>query len=248
MSEPLELAAVQRDDVLLDRLARRDACAADAHVVAALLAGLRADICADEDPPSAEGEGEARRRPVVPSARRRAARPAVAGLVAAAFLLSATGVAAAASRATPGSVLWPVAQVVAPAHVHSVMARERVLRSLAVAKTQAGRGDSVGARASLDDAISRVDEVHDADGRSTLEAKVTALRILLDGPAPAPGSPPAGGPLPSASPVQPSPGGSPEPSASPDPSPAPSPDPTSTPDPSVAPTPGTLSSPAAAPS
>lgn len=233
MSEPLELAAVQRDDLLLDLLGRRERTPGD--FISVVLAGLRADVSgSDEWLPADEAVISS------PSVRRRVARPLLAGGVVAGILLSATGIAAAAARATPGSVLWPVTQVVATKHAHSVMARERVLRSLAVAKKQAIRGDAAAARASLDDARSRVDEVRDSDGRSTLQARLAELQAIVDGTAPLPVQPPVAT-SPSPSPAPPSPVAAPSASPSPVPSPSPTPDPTPTPDPSP------LSSPGAAP-
>lgn len=244
MSEPLELAAVQRDDVLLDRLGRREYVGESGSLVTTLLAGWRTDISDGAESLPKEAAEDTR---VVSSAGRRAARPVVAGFVAAAVLLSASGVAAAAARATPGSVLWPVTQVVAPSHAHSVVAREHVLRSLAVARKQASQGDKAAARATLADAVSRVDEVDAGDGKSTLQAKLKEFGKQLDGGGPIPAAPPPG-PAPSASPVAPSPSAAaqPSPAPAPDPSQAPSPDPTPTSDPTPPGSPGDPPTPDAA--
>ena len=239
MSPPLELAAVQRDDALLDRVALRLPIAGGTDPVAVLLTGWVADICDEEGSPPAEVI-----RPVGPSARRRSSRPAIVGLIAAAVLVSVSGVAVAATRASPGSVLWPVTRMVASHHAHSMLARERVLRSLAVAQRQAAQGNAAAARVNLDEARSRVDEVQPVDGKSSLQARLAALQAALNssGAGSAPPDPAGSGTAAQSPPAeQPSPIPSPSSDPSPSPGPSPSAEPTPSPDPSPTGSPAAVS-------
>lgn len=232
MNEPLELAAVQRDDTLLDRIGSRLEPVGGSDAVAALLLQWRADICDDEQAPPDEG-----RAPAIVTVPRRSARPLLGAIVMAGVLLSASGVAAAATRAAPGSVLWPVTQVVAARHAQSVLARERVLQSLAVAQRQATRGNKVAAQASLDDAMDGVGQVQAADGKSKLQAQVAAMQAALNSAAVAAAAAPqpSASPAPSPSAGQPTAAASASATPAPSPSPAASADPSPTPDPSPAP-------------
>jgi hypothetical protein len=220
VNAPLELGAVQRDDALLDRMGQRQQDGDRTDLVTALLVGWRTDITDGDAPPEVAAtepsdDSETASAPAKParagaSGRRRSARPLVLGVGLVAVLLSATGVAAA--RATPGSVLWPVTRVVASRHAHSVMAREHVLESLAAARRQAGRGNAAAARASLDDARNRVDEVQPGDGKSNLETRVADLQKMLDGSGAVTAPPQAGDPGSTPQPVDPSTAASPSPS------------------------------------
>jgi hypothetical protein len=252
VNAPLELGAVQRDDALLDRIGQRQQDGDRTDLVTALLVGWRTDITDGDAPlevaaPDTSEGTETASAPADPptagaSGRRRSARPLILGVGLVVVLLSATGVAAA--RATPGSVLWPVTKVVASRHAHSVMAREHVLESLAAARKQAGRGNAAAARASLDEATDRVDEVQPGDGKSNLQSRLADLEKMLDGSGAVTAPPQDGNPGPTPQPVDPSTAASPSPSDTPEtsPTPAPPPEPTPSPvpspaDPSLAPTP-----------
>jgi hypothetical protein len=220
MNPPLELSAVQRDDALLDQVGQRQHVADGTDLVAALLVGWVTDICDEGGSPPVEVS-----LPTATSTRRRSGRPVIVGLVATAVLVSASSVAVAATRATPGSVLWPVTRVVAARHAQSVLARERVLRSLAVAQRQAAQGNAAAAAANLDDARSRVGDVQPVDGKSSLQAKVAALQAALDhsgagttnptGPGTASVPPPDPQPSPTSSPTASPDAASPAPDAAP---------------------------------
>ncbi len=253
MSQPLELANVQRDDGLLDCIGLQQPFAEGTDAVAAALVRWRSDIY-DGDPrpvfapvapstvPVYAASSRQASRPQHPgrSGPRRSVRPVLGGLIMVTVVLSASGIAAAAARATPGSVLWPVTQVVAARHAHSIEARDRVLRALATAQKQAVHGNKKAARVTLNDAIGRVDEVQAADGKWNLQVRVAALSAALDGSGGLPVKPQPGATTPPTPPASPSPDASPSPSPAPSPSDIPSPDPS----PSADSTPGATHAPA----
>ncbi len=220
MSPPLELAAVQRDDVLLDRLAVGLDPFDAADETAVLLRGWRADVLRDIEPGAPEEPA-----PVRASASRRSARPVVVAAVLAA-LFSLGGVAAAATQASPGSVLWPVTKLVAHGHALSVQARADVRDALRQAQQQSAAGDRAGALATLRGALQRLRAVHSGDGAAGLRAAVMQLETSL-GAAPGSGDGAAPAPAVTATP-------SPPPAPSPAVTSAPTPEPTPTPDPTPA--------------
>ncbi|MDQ6873851.1 MAG: anti-sigma-D factor RsdA, partial [Actinomycetota bacterium] len=169
----LELAAVQRDDALLDRIGAGQPVRADDPVTSLLV-----EWCTDvrsEVAPSALHEVEP--APIA-SMRRRSVRPVVVGVILMG-VVGAGGVAAAATQAGPQSVLWPVAQLVAPAHAHSLQARDDVRSSLRRAHRQAMAGDRTGALATLRAATSRLSEVRAEDGAHRLWAQVRQMQTAL---------------------------------------------------------------------
>lgn len=223
----LELAAVQRDDALLDRVGSgQPAGAADD-----LLTSLLVDWCADvRSPALPAGLQDVEATRVIVTVRRRSVRPVVVGVILMG-IVGAGGVAAAATQAGPQSVLWPVAELVAPAHAHSLEARDDVHSSLRRARRQAVAGDRTGALATLRAALGRLADVRAQDGAHRLRAQVLKMQTTVAGSAdqnpavPPPGPPVVAVPTPS---ITPSASATPEPAttasaaASPAP-PAPSP-------------------------
>lgn len=234
MSDPLQLAVVKQDDELLDRLGQGLSAHEHDDDTARLLLDWRADIFGQLP---VVDRLETAAPPALPLLRRRMRLPrpslrlagAAAGLVG---VLSSLGVGAAASKASPDSVLFPLTKVVASQHAESVQARDDVWAALQLAERQAAAGDTAGARLTLAAAQRRVADVRPEDGRDALRAQVRAAQSKLRTP-PAPAASPTGGPAAGLSPtVAPGP-----PSPAAQSSPEPGPNPESTPDPAPAPTP-----------
>lgn len=208
----LELAAVQRDDALLDRVGSGQPAGAADDLLTSLLVEWCADVRSQAVPAGLQ-EVEATR--IIVTVRRRSVRPVVVGVILMG-IVGAGGVAAAATQAGPQSVLWPVAEIVAPAHAHSVEARDAVRSSLRRAHRQAVAGDRTGALATLRAALRRLADVRAQDGAHRLRAQVLQMETTVAGsadrsPAVPPSSPPVvAAPTPS---ITPSASPTPEPAA-----------------------------------
>lgn len=244
MSEPLALAVVREDDRLLDRLAQGRPSSGQDDSLSTVLLAWRGDIL--DQLPIDDGF-ESAVAPAAPTRHRLRVRPsgtrARSAVVAAgvAGLLAALGVTAAASQATPGSVLFPLTKVVAAQHAQSVQAREDVRAALQRAERQAAEGDMAGASETLRSAQQRVTDVRAQDGRAALLAQLRQAESSVGTPT-APGVSATAGPSAAPSPPavpnlpSPTPQSSPEPEPTPQPtSPPPEPSPEPTPSPAAAP-------------
>ncbi len=238
MSGPLELTAVGDDDELLDRIGQGGSLHDDDDAVAEMLFGWRADIVDDADDrwaAAARAASPAALHP--PRVRPYARRPSLRSAAAAAAMigvLSSLAVAAAASQASPDSVLFPLTRVVASQHAESVQARDDVRAALQRAQAQADAGHRVAARKTLRAAQLRTADIRPDDGRAALRAQVDRALARLAVPAPPavrPSALPAPTPEPSSAPTPPRPSAPlPEKSAPSSPTPQASPSPVRTPD------------------
>jgi len=173
--EPVDLARVAADDVLLSAVARGAATPGDDDVTAMLLA-WRADLDEGADDVSrnatlvgaALADGTARRP------RRRIGL--AAAVVAAAAL--ATGVLVGSDHAGPGDPLWPVTRVVHPQR-SEVRAAEHAISQAQVAT--AG-GDQERARRLLDQARQHIARIEDPAVADRLTVDVTTLLQTLTDP------------------------------------------------------------------
>lgn len=183
MTGPVDLVAVQQDDLLLDRLGQGLGLRRDDDDVAALLATWRADLADDSLDAAEPGFVPALPPLEVPPAgtRRRYARPVVVGLVLAGVVASAGGVAAAAAQATPGSTLWPLTKVVAPEHAQSAQARNDVEKELKTARSQARHGHIGAAKQSLHKAEVRISQVAPDDNQARLRAELEQVKAATVG-------------------------------------------------------------------
>jgi hypothetical protein len=160
--QPLDVATIAADDLLLDALGQGRRLE-QADEVAAMLAAWRADLDGDE---SAAGDAGV----AAPPARIRRVRPLTRLAVAAALLLVVGGgLTVAASGAKPGSPLWPITQVVFPEQAHVAAAQDAIDR--------ARRAAAEGRR---DDAQRLVDEADGLIGKVTSPADAQRLRAELD--------------------------------------------------------------------
>ncbi|MCA1656412.1 MAG: hypothetical protein LC713_01650, partial [Actinobacteria bacterium] len=189
MTDVLQLEAVQRDDVLLDRIAEGD-LPADADAVCAGLAAWSRHISTAPEPPPAVPASMAEPEPEFEPSARRLTRPVIVGLILVGAIASSGGVAAAAAQAGPGSVLWPVTKIVAPRHAESMEAARDILAAVSKARQLAGQGESTSALRTLQHALDQINKVGRGDGRSTLRAQVTELQAALRDSAPIDAVPP----------------------------------------------------------
>lgn len=177
--EPIDLAAVQADDELIDALAAgRDLPSgrpyhADDQVVA-LLSAWRAGVVAEPIPELLDIDAavaavrtppRTARRP--PSAKARHLAPAAA---AAAFLvLVGGGVSLGSATAQPDSVLWPVSEMLLPARAASVQAAVRVSTKIESAKQALNEGEPAVAAAELSQARADLSAVRPQEGQAQLD-------------------------------------------------------------------------------
>ncbi len=239
MTGPVDIVAVQHDDMLLDRLGSAVGLRPSDDEVAALLDAWRADLADEElvlvERPVLEPLPPVELPPAVSG--RRYTRALVVGAVLAGVIGSAGGVAAAAAQATPGSVLWPVTKVVAPGHAQHAEAREYTDAALGIARRLRTQGDTKGAMKTLLTALQQARAAHADDLATQLQKEIAAL---------SPAEAPTAG-LPTTSPAPQASASPPAPSASPTDA-APSLEPSTTPTPSptadaVAPSPAVSASP-----
>ncbi|WP_238005563.1 anti-sigma-D factor RsdA [Dactylosporangium sp. AC04546] len=193
--QPVDLAAVQADDALLDALGRGEP-APDGDDLAGLLAAWRADLDTDlpADDISADGilvvsaEPPADEQQVaepVPLRRRGTGlRRAFAGVAAAALILG--GLALGAHRSGPDGPLWPITRVLYPQVVDARAAEHAIAQAADAAA--AGRYDE--ARRLLDTATGYAQQVGDPATRQRLLDRIDEIRRSLP-TAPAPTAQPS---------------------------------------------------------
>ena len=176
--QPFDLAAVQRDDALIDALASGGdvpTATAEEYRLASLLAGWRAEIVAPElpsgptlDEVAAAVDAEIARDQTPRRGSLRLLRP-VAGAAAAIAVVMA-GITVGSYNAQPGDPLWKVKSVVFTERANSTVAGIDTKNNLEEAERMIRSGDSEGAMAVLESASKRVGAVSDSAKRDELNA------------------------------------------------------------------------------
>lgn len=187
MSEqPVDLGAVARDDALLDALGRGSQQPPDDEF-ATMLAAWRADLSTDEE--------VADPTPVQKPTLARRGRLARIVLAAAAAVLALAGTATVvASRAEPGSPLWPITTVVYADRADSLVAAQDARHAIAQARDAVAAGRFAEADRLLNRATALAGRVRDAGTRQPLLDEVVAVQALLPAATPAPTTSRAQGP------------------------------------------------------
>ena len=175
---PVDIAAVRRDDELIDAIASDGPVATDStdeYQIASLLANWRAELtmpplpaAPDLDTVFAAVNQEIGARAARASAggRLRLVRPIVGA--AAAIALVVGGMTAFSYNAEPGDPLWKVKQVVFSEQANSTMANIETSSDLEEAQKLLDNGKPAAAKEKLEHAASRVTEVNDAQDRDAL--------------------------------------------------------------------------------
>ncbi|MGW0041748.1 anti-sigma-D factor RsdA [Rhodococcus sp. NPDC003348] len=176
--EPFDLAAVQRDDALLDALAGGGEVATsteEEYRLASLLAGWRAEIVGPDlpagptlDEAAAAVDRELGRRRSPQRGGLRLLRP-VAGAAAAIAVVMA-GATVFSYNAQPGDPLWRVKEVVFTERANSTVASIDTANTLEEAERMIKSGDAQGAMTVLQSASKRVGDVNDSAKRDELNA------------------------------------------------------------------------------
>lgn len=192
---PDDIEGIHADDLLLDSLGRGEA-APDDDTVAAMLAAWRADL-ADERPtvraaaPGGVAEAGESDAPTmllpeltsVPTladrkgrTRHRLSRPRAIAVAATLTLLAALGgVCVASLDATPGSLLWPISQILNPDRADVLRAQEAIDR----ARRAVDQGRYADAANLISQAQSLINQVPDPTDQQRLRAELDALRREL---------------------------------------------------------------------
>lgn len=195
---PVDIAAVRRDDALIDAIASDGPVATDStgeYQVAALLANWRAEITAPPMPAAPDMDAivaavnqeiGARDARVSGGHKLRLVRP-IAG-AAAAIALVVGGMTAVSYGAQPGDPLWKVKEVVFSDQASSTVANSDATADLEQAEQLIASGNVAEAKTYLDRASSRVGDVKDDAARQELLARWEKLKAELQkkaAPAPA---------------------------------------------------------------
>lgn len=195
---PVDIAAVRRDDALIDAIASDGPVATDStdeYQVAALLANWRAEITAPPMPAAPDmdaivaavnQEVGARDARVTGGHKLRLVRP-IAG-AAAAVALVVGGMTAVSYGAQPGDPLWKVKEVVFSDQASSTVANSDATADLDQAEQLIANGNVAEAKTYLDRASARVGDVKDDAARQELLARWEKLKAELQkkaAPAPA---------------------------------------------------------------
>lgn len=179
-SAPVDIAAVRRDDALIDAIAGDGPVAtdsADEYQVATLLANWRAEITAPPLPAAPDMEAiaaavdqeiAARNTRASSGHKLRLVRP-IAG-AAAAIALIVGAMTAVSYNAQPGDPLWKVKEVVFSDQADSTMANSDTTSDLQRAEQLIASGDIAQAKVFLDRASSRVGDVKADSDRENLQA------------------------------------------------------------------------------
>lgn len=182
---PVDLAAVQADDALLNTLGRADVARgdADAELARVLVAWRRevdtesisqlVDIDTAVATISAARKSASRRHPVL--------RPVAAA--AAVLVVAFSGVGLVAKSAQPGDQLFPLTKVLYADYARSVETAEKVETELAQAKTALAEGKTSQAKESLALVREQLPVVNEAEGRTRLAIEHRELEQRLGGPA-----------------------------------------------------------------
>lgn len=238
---PVDLAAVQADDALLNTLGRADVVRDDTDAeLARVLVAWRREVGTEPigqlvDIDTAADTISAARKP---ASRRHSVLGAVAA-AAAVLVVAFAGVGLGAKSAEPGDIWFPLTKVLYSEYARSVEAKEMVETELDQAQTALEEGDTSQARQSLERVQEHLAVIAEEQGRDRLTTEHRKLEEMLQG-APSPtesASPPPPPPPVSGAPVEPpvSPSAPATPTTTVEP-PGESKPPTTTPSPSSSPT------------
>lgn len=179
---PVDLAAVQADDALLDMLGGVERDLTDA-ALARVLVAWRRDVDAEPigelvDTDTAVAAISATRTP--PAARRPVL--AVVSAVVASLVIAFSGLGLVAKSAQPGDRLWPVTQVLYGDYARSVEAARAAEADLRAADAALQRGDLEQARRHHDRARQLLPSIAPEQGRDQIAAAADRLdAVLRDG-------------------------------------------------------------------
>ncbi|MGO4204389.1 anti-sigma-D factor RsdA [Rhodococcus sp. TAF43] len=189
---PVDVAAVRRDDALIDAIAGDRPVATDSpeeYQVAALLANWRTEILAQPLPAEPdlddivarvhrelEAQDSLSTRSRSGRSQLRLLRPIAAA--AAVVAIAMGGMSIFSYNAEPGDPLWGVKQVVFTERAASTVAKIDTTSNLQEAERLIASGDAVGAKAKLDSAGARASAVNEAGTRD--ELNVWRDRLLTE--------------------------------------------------------------------
>ncbi|WP_406688678.1 anti-sigma-D factor RsdA [Saccharopolyspora sp. ID03-671] len=184
--EPIDLAALQEDDLLLDALGGTNpdvpASADGAPSLEELLVAWRQDVdsapigdLVDTDTAVAAIAEAGRPRSFL---RRRHLVPVATA--AAVLMITFTGVGVAARDAQPGDMLWGVAQVLYTDHTRAVQAAASARTDLDTAESEVDRGNRLAAEEALRSAKEHMAKVDAENGLSELKAAHESLTKRID--------------------------------------------------------------------
>ncbi|MGQ0777380.1 MAG: anti-sigma-D factor RsdA [Pseudonocardiales bacterium] len=180
---PVDLAAVQADDALLNTLGRADVVRDDTDTeLARVLVAWRREIDTESFGPWVDTDTAAAR---ISAARRPAPRRhSVLGAVAAAaavLVVAFAGVGLGAKSAQPGDIWFPLTKVLYSEYARSVEAAMVVETELDQAETALEKGDTSQAIQSLEVVQENLAVIADEQGRDRFETKARKLEDILQG-------------------------------------------------------------------
>jgi hypothetical protein len=195
---PVDIAAVRRDDALIDTIAGGGPVASDSpeqDQLALLLSGWRADIVATpmptgpllDDVIAAIDASDAHSARGAARGKLRLLRPIAAAAAAIAVVMG--GATIFSYNAAPGDPLWSVKSVVFSQQADSTVAQIDTTSQLQEAERLIAVGDAEGAQHMLDNAADRSGGVRDADTRNDLD--VWRAKLAAEVEKIAPTTPPA---------------------------------------------------------
>lgn len=187
---PVDIAAVRRDDQLIDAIIARGSATtdnSDPNDIATLFASWRAEIVEpplpsapdlDDVVEAVEREIAARRIRVGAGGRLRVLRPILGAAAAIAVVVG--GLTAISYSAEPGDPLWNVKQVVFSSEADSTVANMDTTSDLQDAERLIALGKLHEAKVHLDQAADRVSDINDDAQRDSVRAWVDRLQRQLD--------------------------------------------------------------------
>lgn len=187
---PVDIAAVRRDDQLIDSIVAGGSTTSDAsdvNDIATLLANWRSEIVEpplpsapdlDDVVEAVEREIAAREMRVSGRGRLRVLRPILGAAAAIAVVVG--GLTAISYNAEPGDPLWNMKQVVFSSEADSTIANMDTTSDLQDAERLIALGQLHAAKVHLDQAADRVSDINDEIQRESVMAWVDRLQRLLD--------------------------------------------------------------------
>ncbi|WP_084436884.1 anti-sigma-D factor RsdA [Aldersonia kunmingensis] len=186
---PIDIAAVRRDDALINAIAGDGPVAtdsADEYQLAMLLSAWRAELNSTPMPagPDLDTVVAAVNEEIAAVAAMRNGRRRLRLLgpvtAAAAVIAVVTGITAISYNANPGDPLWSVKEAVFSKQADSTMARIDSSTDLDAAEQALAQGDVNGAKSLLERAGNRASDVDNSAHRGDLEDRLAALRTELE--------------------------------------------------------------------